>query len=267
VSKQSDFAYHTLSSAFASWKVTRRSFARTRPSGQPYVNGKGCGGSFSEKRSVRQHALKPSRFVVGIVAACMSATLLAQQQVPARRPLLTKDELHACLSQEAQLKRRLAAHEAIRAPLDQEKRALVDEQAAMRAERAKLDGGEFSAALAAYTDRNTALSERRARWEARVKTFNDAGRGGMAEDREALESERKELEKEFAALSAERKRVQDLQAVHQSGVQSYNAKAAALDARVEDWNKRNRANNEAGGSLESDRRAWIESCGNRRYRE
>jgi chromosome segregation ATPase len=185
----------------------------------------------------------------------------------ARGPLLTKEELRACLSQEEELRKRLAAHEAARVPLEQEKKGIADEQVVMRGDRAKLDPAELNAAIAAYTARNKAFAERQAAWEARLKSYNDAGRTGTAEERDALESERKELEKELAALGADRKRAQDMQAARQEAVQAFNVKIAALDGRVTEWNKRNSAYNDASAVLEADRSTWGGSCGNRRYRE
>jgi len=185
----------------------------------------------------------------------------------ARGPLLTRDELRACFSQEDDLKKRLEAQEAARGPLEQEKKAIGDEQALMRAERAKLDGGELATGVAAFSERNKAFNERRVRWETRVKAYNDAGRDASPQDRDELNAERVALEKEQAALEAERKRLVGLQEAHKDLVQAFNAKIRALDARVAEWNKRNGAYNEANASIESDRLAWASSCGNRRYRE
>ncbi|MBI5716593.1 MAG: hypothetical protein HZC37_02775 [Burkholderiales bacterium] len=185
----------------------------------------------------------------------------------ARGPLLTREELRACFSQEDELKKRLAAQDAARGPLEQEKKTIADEQAVMRAERAKIEGAELAAAVTAFTERTKAFGERRARWDERVKAYNDAGRTATAEERDALNAERAELEKEHGALEAERKRLQGLQAGRSDAVQAFNVKIRALDARVADWNKRNNAYNDVNATLESDRLAWTASCGNRRYRE
>lgn len=185
----------------------------------------------------------------------------------ARGPLLTRDELRACLSQEDDLKKRLTTQEAARPTLEQEKKAIADEQAVMRAERAKLDGADIAAAVSAFTERNKVFSERRARWDARVKAFNDAGRDGTTAEREALNAERVELEREHGALEAERKRIQGLQSERQEAAAAFNVKVKALDARVVDWNKRNGTYNDTLATLESDRLAWTANCGNRRYRE
>ncbi len=185
----------------------------------------------------------------------------------ARGPLLTRDELRACFSQEDELKKRLEGQDTARAPLEQEKKAIAEEQALMRAERAKIDGAELPAAVTAFTERSKAFAERRARWDERVKAYNDAGRTATAEERDEINAERAVLEKEHGALEAERQRLQGLQAARTDAVQAFNLKVRALDARVADWNRRNNAYNDANAAIESDRLAWSASCGNRRYRE
>lgn len=185
----------------------------------------------------------------------------------ARGALLTRDELRACFNQEAELKKRLEATEATRVPLEAEKKAIGEEQAAMRGERDKLDPSELNAAVKAFTERHQAFTERRAKWEARVKAFNEAGRRGSDQERDALNAERAELEREHVALEEERKRLLATQSAREQAAAAFNAKVAALDAKVADWNKRNVAYNEGAAALESDRQAWVGNCGNRRYRE
>lgn len=200
-------------------------------------------------------------------AAPAAAASAARGFGAARGPLLTRDELRACFSQEDDLKKRLDEQHAARAPLEQEKKAIADEQALMRAERATIDGGELATAVPAFTERTRVFTERRARWEERVKAFNAAGRTATVEERDALNTERAALEKEHGALEAERVRLQGLQAARGEAVQTFNAKIRALDARVAEWNKRNNAFNEINGTLEAERSAWGANCGNRRYRE
>lgn len=185
----------------------------------------------------------------------------------ARGPLLTRDELRVCFSQEDELKKRLEGQDAARGPLEQEKKSIADEQALMRTERAKIDGAELAAAVTAFTERSKAFAERRARWDERVKAYNDAGRTATAEERDALNAERVALEKEHGALEAERQRLQGLQAARADAVQVFNVKVRALDVRVVEWNKRNNAYNDTNSAIEADRLAWSASCGNRRYRE
>ncbi|MBK9133347.1 MAG: hypothetical protein IPM15_03060 [Betaproteobacteria bacterium] len=186
----------------------------------------------------------------------------------ARGPILTRDELRVCFGQEDELKKRIGAQDAARGPLEQEKKAIGDEQVALKAERAKLEGGgELSAGVAAFSERNKAFTERRVRWEARVKAYNDAGRDAREEERDALNAESLALKKEQEALEAERKRLLALQDGNKDVIAAHNAKARALDARIVEWNKRQKAHLEVQDTIEADRLAWMSNCGNRRYRE
>jgi hypothetical protein len=54
---------------------------------------------------------------------------------------------------------------------------------------------------------------------------------------------------------------------NQEAVASYNARAAALDSRIKDWNERNARANEASSALQNERENWVSSCADRRYRE
>lgn len=197
-------------------------------------------------------------------AAAPASAASARGFGTARGPLLTRDELRACLAQEDDLKKRVERLDSTRAPLEQDKKVIADEQVALRAERTKLEGTE--PAVAAFTERTKAFTDRLAKWNERVKAFSDSGRSGAAaeREREALNVERAELEKERAALETERER---LQAARGEAVQAYNAKVAALDPRITEWKKREAAYNEAALALEGERTAWVASCGNRRYRE
>jgi len=228
------------------------------------VAGGACMPLLAQQAPAKPPAARPAPAAAAAPAAPASA---ARGFGAARGPLLTRDELRVCFSQEDELKKRLEGQDAARGPLEQEKKAIADEQALMRAERAKIDGAELAAAVTAFTERSKAFAERRARWDERVKAYNDAGRTATAEERDALNTERATLEKEHGALEAERQRLQGLQAARTDAVQAFNVKIRALDARVAEWNKRNNAYNDANGAIESDRLAWSASCGNRRYRE
>lgn len=180
---------------------------------------------------------------------------------------MTRDELRACLSRETELEKRLAAQEAARSPLEEEKKTIAAEQAAARAEGVRLDGGELGAVIAAFSERHKAFGERLARWEARVTALNEAGRNARPEERIALNAERAELEKERAPLEAERKRMLALQTEHQDNVNTFNARIRALDARVAAWSQRAAAWNDVNVALEADRSDWVSRCDNRRYLE
>jgi chromosome segregation ATPase len=179
--------------------------------------------------------------------------------------LLTRDELRACLAQEETIRKRLEAHEALRAPLDQEKAQIGKDQDALRTERAGVDALKTRAD--AFSARARSFTTRVETWTKGVEAHNANKNGsGAAYEKNlaALNKEREDITREQAELEAERKAIQD---TTMSTVTAYNAKAQALDTRVQDWNQRNGQWNEASAALETERKGWVGSCADRRYRE
>ena len=88
----------------------------------------------------------------------------------------------------------------------------------------------------------------------------------MSADRErtALENERVELQKQQAALEAERGGVND--SVQQT-VSAFNARAGALDQRVQAWNERSAGHSQRAKAVNEERETWMTECADRRYRE
>lgn len=225
----------------------------------------------------------------GLVLAGLAATA-AQAQTPAPKPapkpapaaakpaekpaekslagttpggrMMDIDELRACLNQQDELARRRAAVEAERGPLDQEKDALLKEKEALAAERGQIDAARQQ--VADLNARFKAFGERIEAWNARAKEVQ--GRSGATADREraALDKDRAELQKAQAELEAERNKIGD---GPQTLVAAFNAKAGALDQKVQNWNERNAAAGQRAVQLNQDRNGWVETCGNRRYRE
>jgi chromosome segregation ATPase len=178
-------------------------------------------------------------------------------------PLLTRDELRTCLSQEESIRTRLAEVEARRGVLDQEKADLGAAQQALRTERAGVDDIKKKA-----DDLNTrmkAYSVRVEAWNQRVAAFS-ANKGATPSERQRqdINAERDELEKQQKALDAEKAA---LSSSGEATLKAYNDKASALDARVVDWNQRTEQWNAGAKGLEAERTAWVEGCADRRYRD
>ena len=181
-----------------------------------------------------------------------------------RRPILTRDELRACLKQEETIRTRLAAHEGARAPLDREREGIAVAREALNAERVKVQA--VSDAAAALRTRMEAHAARVQQWNRDVAAYNERPPAGSAGERERvrLNTEREALQKSQTELEAERTRISgDGEKV----VNAYNANAKAVEARVVDWNTRNQAWNDAGVNLETERQEWVQQCADRRYRE
>ena len=179
-------------------------------------------------------------------------------------PILSRDELRACIQQEESVRTRMTEHEARRGPLNAEKEAIAAEQAALRAERGPIDevkkqADELAERFKAYTARVEA-------WNQRVADFNaKPGSGSQADkQRNELNKEREDLQKAQTELEADKAR---LTSAGEVAVRNYNAKAGTLDQRVADWNQRNQAWNDATRLLETERQGWVGNCSDRRYRE
>jgi len=179
-------------------------------------------------------------------------------------PLLTREELRACLNQGASMRTRTTELDVQRAALNKEKEAIAAEQQSLREARAPIE------AMKPQTDelnqRMRAFKVRVDDWTARTEAFNASGKTGVWADREskALQKERKEIEAERAALDTERDR---LSGASKDVVASYNDRAAALEGRVKEWNRRNDELNKSASALEDEREKWVTGCADRRYRE
>jgi chromosome segregation ATPase len=179
-------------------------------------------------------------------------------------PILTRDELRLCLSQEETIRKRVEAHTAARAPLDKEKADLSAAQQTLRAERVPLE--DLKKQAEALSERMKAYSGRVTAWNDSVTAFNANPPTGLKADRErnALNKEREDLGTLQKALDVEKT---EFAARSEALVRDYNAKAGAVDTQVTSWNQRNEQWNQDARALEADRSEWVISCSDRRYRE
>lgn len=177
--------------------------------------------------------------------------------------LMTRDELRDCLKQQASLTQRRTEVEAARGPIDREKEDLVKEQQALKGEREKVD--QARAAIADLNARYQAYGEKVKDWNDRATALKD--QGGVKADRErsVLERERVDLQKQQAALDADRDKLGDGSV--QKAVDAFNARAVALDQKVTAWNERNAQLADRARALNRDRETWVNDCADRRYRE
>jgi chromosome segregation ATPase len=182
-----------------------------------------------------------------------------------RRGLLDRDELRTCLKEEGTIRTRLEEAEKQRKALNEEKGPIEADRNALKDERAALEGRQ-KLANEALQVKFKAYSDRVESWNKRVADFNEAKKTGAAADREskALNDERVAMEKDRPALDAEKNaivaRVTD-------DVNVYNERAKKVDARSADWNRRNNEANDNNQALEGERKTWVATCANRRYRE
>ena len=182
----------------------------------------------------------------------------------ARGSVMTRDELRACMKQQAALKERTVRYDAERVVLDKDKAALVADNDALKAERGDIQ--QSAASVADYNARQTDLSARIEDWNRRVQEFESENRTGPIADRKRrkLKEEQRELDQENEALQAERGKIGGGST---AAAQDYNARADVLQKRATEWNTRNAALAETSRKLVADREFWADECGNRRYRE
>ncbi len=217
--------------------------------------------------------LTPPLLLAGLLLSCGPATAQAQPGAATPKtatlgggsgsggPLLTREELRACMKQQTELGTRRSALEEQSKQLQQDKAAVLAEADALKAERAKIESART--AVSDINARQSALSARVAQWNERAKALTESGRRPSTGESRALERDRLALQAESEALQAERSALPDMRAT----VDAFNGRAAAQDQKVVEWNARNQKLADETEALASDREQWTADCANRRYRE
>lgn len=202
------------------------------------------------------------------VACCLAVPLpvLAQKSLGGGQgsgPVMSRDELRACLQQQQALGTMVAAYDKDKAASDREKAELLRIQQAIEAERSglRVDAAKINDVNARSAD----FSRRVADWNKRWQELEESGRTGTMAD-----SDRKALIEEKRRFDEEREALQREQATVGAGMQdavAMNARVDALNQRSAAWNERNKLLAQRGEDLLLERDLWTSECGNRRYRE
>ncbi len=225
--------------------------------------------------AARRHPRTPTRTApraAALSAAALAAVLALPLPAMAQKslgggsgagPVMTRDELRACLKQQATLKTQVEQYDKDKVDLERERNEIQATQKAIDGERG---GVQASAAkINEVNARTEALSKRIDEWNQAWQEFEKAARTGpMAErqrrrlldDKRAMEKEEKDLEAERAAMGGVG-----------SGAAEVNTKVDALNARTAAWNERNKGMVKRGEDLQQERDLWASECGSRRYRE
>jgi chromosome segregation ATPase len=178
-------------------------------------------------------------------------------------PLLSRNELRACLGDQDSIRSRRAELEAGRAPLEQEKQAIAAETETLAGERASID--EIAKKIDALNARLKAHTQHVDDWNQRFADHEKDMRGGLQWERRG-----KELNREHDAIVKEREEL-EAESTRMASVselaRTYNERALKLGTRVTVWNQRNARSVADFGDLEDERKAWVSRCGDRRYRE
>jgi chromosome segregation ATPase len=176
--------------------------------------------------------------------------------------VLTREELRSCMKRMDDV---TAGHNDLqqrRAALDAEKDEVVNGGEALKAMKADVEAK--LAAVREWQQRMRAHGGEIEAFNQRVKALEQAPARERDSLSKALEADRERLNKMRAGLVEEESR---LVPPYESSVRAYNERALARDARVSDWNARNKAVNESSTQLEIDRAEWATACANRPYRE
>jgi hypothetical protein len=209
---------------------------------------------------------------IGCLVAALAAPAAAQ--TPARTgslgggagsgPVMTRDELRACLKTQADLTVRVAAYDAQRAALEKEKAAILAENQKLGAEKGNLQSVADSVKQA--NERGLEMTRRVDDWNERWQAFEKANRSGPVADRQRrqLIEEQKALQKEQADLKAASS---DAAAPGAGAAAQFNQRAEAMAARTVAYNEFNKKVAKEGEDLALERDLWASECGNRRYRE
>lgn len=201
-----------------------------------------------------------------VLAALMALPVQAQKSLgggSGSGPVMTREELRACLKQQGTLKTQVEQFDKDKAELDREKAEIQATQHAIDGERG---GVQASAAkINEVNVRTEALSRRIDEWNLAWQEFEKAARSGptaermrrrLLDDKRAMEKEEKDLDAERAALGGAG-----------SGATDVNTKVDALNQRAAAWNERNKGMAKRSEDLLQERDLWTSECGNRRFRE
>jgi chromosome segregation ATPase len=206
-------------------------------------------------------AATPPKLVMPAAPASKPAPKTLGGKAPVGK-LLSREELRACLKRLDDVNATSKDYEQRRAALDREKDDLVRSGDALKADRADVE--TKLAAVREWEGRKRSHGAEIEAFNNRLKEAEAAPANRREELVKELEAERDRLNKARVPVDEEEARVVP---VYQTAVAAYNEKAKARDARVEDWNTRNKAMNELGLQHEEARSSWLSECANRPYRE
>ncbi len=179
--------------------------------------------------------------------------------------IMTKDELRACIKRQDELATRKTAVDKQTAAMESERTALLQEKETLKADQANFD--QRNAAVRDLNARMKAFGEQVEAWNARLKQVNESGKS--AKEIEAAKAplieERAGIDKTGAALNAERDKL--AANMNDAALKQVNDRAAAVNAKTDDWNTRNKQQQDVALTYEDDRASWNTECGGRRYRE
>jgi DNA repair exonuclease SbcCD ATPase subunit len=188
---------------------------------------------------------------------------LGKKGTPSGKPM-SREELRACLNQQAELARRRPDLTEQQAALKRGREELLQIEQTLKTERASFE--QTSKAVAEINERTKALAAKIEDYNTRHAAFQQAGRTGQSAERQRreFESEQKALQAESEKLQAERGAVTP---VSEQTLKTYNARAASQDQAASEWNANQAELTKVAQKYETERETWTLDCADRPYRE
>jgi chromosome segregation ATPase len=179
--------------------------------------------------------------------------------------IMSREELRACLKDQASLKASADSMAGQRAALDAERKGLEVENDAIKAERDAL-AAKVEAAVQANNAKVAAQAASVNAFNTKMDELNVAIKRGdnVERRRQSLEREGKKLQADSDELNAANKVEQDAIAASDSAIKD---KFAKLEARISEWNERNKQMNPVADAYDDKLQSWKLRCGTRNYRE
>jgi chromosome segregation ATPase len=179
--------------------------------------------------------------------------------------VMSREELRACLQDQQDLKTSADGMASQRAALDAERKGLEVENDAIKAERDAL-AAKVDATVQANNAKVAAQAASVNAFNAKMEEMNVALKRGDNVDRrrQLLERDGKKLQADSDALNAANKAEQDSFAASDAAIKD---KFAKLEARISEWNERNKKMNPIADAYDDKLQSWKLRCGTRNYRE
>lgn len=205
-----------------------------------------------------------SRLAIAGLLCTLGATAPAAAQAVkgSKGPIMSKDELRACLAKKDATEKARADVEARNIDLARDRDATRLSAESLKAESEQI--AQRNAAVRALNERLKQNQARVVSWNERAAKLKDLSARERDRLQQELEAEKAEIQKEVDALKAEQ---QQFPPDFEAKVAAYNARAQEHAKAVQAFNERVAQVQEASKSEQRLRDEWIDTCDGRRYRE
>lgn len=197
-----------------------------------------------------------------LCALCAAMPAQAQQVKGTKGPIMSKEELRACLARKDDVDKKRADVVAQNEQLTRERDTLQQTGAALRTEGTQIE--QRNGAIRALAERSREHQAKVQDWNGRAAKLKDAPPSDQEKLLAGLNAEKDELQKSFETLKAEQAQ---LAGGFNEQVAAYNARAQEHARTVEALNGRATQLSEQSQAQAREADAWRTACADRRYRE